>query len=54
MISRSDIADYLGLTVETVARCFTKLREKRILCLNGKLQRIVRLLDRDALISLTI
>ena len=54
MISRSDIADYLGLTVETVARCFTKLREKRILCLNGKLQRVVRLLDRDALIALTI
>ncbi|MDR6670386.1 helix-turn-helix domain-containing protein [Rhizobium sp. 1399] len=54
MMSRSDIADYLGLTVETVARCFTKLREKRILCLNGKLQRIVRLLDRDALVALTI
>lgn len=54
MMSRSDIADYLGLTVETVARCFTKLREKRILCLNGKLQRVVRLLDRDALIALTI
>ncbi|UVD59643.1 helix-turn-helix domain-containing protein (plasmid) [Rhizobium sp. Pop5] len=53
MMSRSDIADYLGLTVETVARCFTKLREKRILRLNGKLQRIVRLLDRDALIVLT-
>lgn len=54
MMSRSDIADYLGLTVETVARCFTKLREKRILCLNGSLQRIVRLLDRDALVALTI
>lgn len=54
MMSRSDIADYLGLTVETVARCFTKLREKHILRLNGKLQRSVRLLDRDALISLTM
>lgn len=54
MMSRSDIADYLGLTVETVARCFTKLREKHVLCLNGKLQRIVRLLDRDALIALTV
>lgn len=53
MMSRSDIADYLGLTVETVARCFTKLREKRILCLKGKLQRIVRLLDRNALVGLT-
>ncbi|NKM56490.1 helix-turn-helix domain-containing protein [Rhizobium anhuiense] len=54
MMSRSDIADYLGLTVETVARSFTKLREKRILCLAGKSQRIVRLLDRDALVALTI
>ena len=54
MMSRSDIADYLGLTVETVARCFTKLRKKRILCLNGKLQRIVRLVDRDALIAMAI
>ncbi len=54
MMSRGDIADYLGLTVETVARCFTKLREKRILLLNGKLQRIVRLLDRDALSTLSI
>ncbi|TCS03468.1 MULTISPECIES: helix-turn-helix domain-containing protein [unclassified Rhizobium] len=54
MMSRSDIADYLGLTVETVARCFTKLREKRILRLNGKLQRVVRLLDHDALIAMTI
>ncbi|MBX5214442.1 MULTISPECIES: helix-turn-helix domain-containing protein [unclassified Rhizobium] len=54
MMSRSDVADYLGLTVETVARCFTKLREKGVLCLKGKLQRVVRLLDRDALIALTI
>lgn len=53
MMSRSDVADYLGLTVETVARCFTKLREKGVLCLKGKLQRVVRLLDRDALIALT-
>ena len=54
MMSRSDIADYLGLTVETVARSFTKLREKRILCLTGKLQRVVRLVDREALVALTI
>lgn len=54
MMSRGDIADYLGLTVETVARCFTKLRERRVLCLNGKLQRTVRVLDRNALTALTI
>ncbi|TCU25616.1 CRP/FNR family transcriptional regulator/CRP/FNR family nitrogen fixation transcriptional regulator [Rhizobium azibense] len=54
MMSRSDIADYLGLTIETVARSFTKLRDRHIIRLNGKLQRSVRLLDRGALRALTI
>lgn len=53
MMCRSDVADYLGLTIETVARSFTKLREKHIIRLNGKLQRSVQLLDQDALAALT-
>ncbi|AJD42512.1 MULTISPECIES: helix-turn-helix domain-containing protein [Rhizobium] len=42
-----DRSDYLGLTIETVARSLTKLRERRIIRYNGKLQRLVRLLDRE-------
>jgi CRP/FNR family nitrogen fixation transcriptional regulator len=34
-MSRGDIADYLGLTVETVSRIFTKLRAKGIIRLDG-------------------
>jgi CRP/FNR family transcriptional regulator, anaerobic regulatory protein len=36
MMSRSDIANYLGLTIETVSRNLSKLQEQNILLVRGK------------------
>jgi CRP/FNR family nitrogen fixation transcriptional regulator len=44
---RHDIADYLGLTLETVSRMFAELKELGAIALDGA--RRVRLLDRDRL-----
>jgi CRP/FNR family transcriptional regulator len=46
-MKRADVADFLGLTVETVSRTFSKLRDKRIIALPTPDQ--VRLLDRRRL-----
>jgi CRP/FNR family nitrogen fixation transcriptional regulator len=46
-ISRYDIADYLGLSVETVSRCLTGLKERGIIRLSGP--RRVSIVDREAL-----
>jgi CRP/FNR family transcriptional regulator, nitrogen fixation regulation protein len=48
-MNRRDIADYLGLTLETVSRALATLRDERILRVNGPTQRQVVLLDRGAL-----
>ena len=34
-MSRADIADFLGLTTETVSRTFSQLRKSRIIALDG-------------------
>jgi CRP-like cAMP-binding protein len=46
-MSRYDIADYLGLAVETVSRTFTALRRECVIALIGSRQ--VRVLDRERL-----
>ena len=46
-MSRSDIADYLGLTKETVSRIFTQLRATRLIRLVERDR--VRILDRSGL-----
>lgn len=49
-MSRTDIADYLGLTIETVSRSFTKLRTQGLIATDDPQH--VRLLKMDALASL--
>lgn len=44
---RADIADYLGLTIETVSRIFSRLREQGVIRLSGA--RKVRILNRHSL-----
>ncbi len=49
-MSRSDIADYLGLTIETVSRTFTRLKNEGLIALPSNTR--VDVLDRDGLIEL--
>jgi CRP-like cAMP-binding protein len=46
-ISRYDIADCLALSVETVCRSMTELKQRRVIALSGT--RCVRIVDRQAL-----
>jgi CRP/FNR family nitrogen fixation transcriptional regulator len=46
-MSRTDIADYLGLTIETVSRTFSTLKQEGVIALPSA-QHVV-ILDRDAL-----
>lgn len=46
-MSRTDIGDYLGLTIETVSRVFSLLRREGVLALHGASE--VEILDRAAL-----
>lgn len=51
---RRDIADYLGLTLETVSRALSVLHEKGILGFLGQTQRQIILLDRPKLAELEL
>jgi CRP/FNR family nitrogen fixation transcriptional regulator len=48
-MSRRDIADYLGLTLETVSRACSTLRDQKMLRFDGATQRQIVLLDRKGL-----
>ncbi|TIO49858.1 MAG: cyclic nucleotide-binding domain-containing protein [Mesorhizobium sp.] len=49
-MSRIDIGDYLGLTIETVSRVFTRLKEKGVIRLLSL--RSIEILKRDALLAM--
>lgn len=49
---RRDIADYLGLTIETVLRALSNLQERGIFGFLGMNQRQIVFLDRQKLTSL--
>ncbi len=51
---RRDIADYLGLTLETVSRALSYLNDKKILEFIGQNQRQIVLLDRAQLTQLDL
>ncbi len=51
-MSRRDIADYLGLTLETVSRAFSTLRDQNMLRFDGQTQRKLVLRDRERLVEL--
>jgi CRP/FNR family nitrogen fixation transcriptional regulator len=51
---RRDIADYLGLTLETVSRALSRLHDLGVLGFVGKNQRQIVLLDRNTLASLDL
>ena len=50
-MTRQDIADYLGLTIETVSRVFSYLHGAGVLDLCGKFNREILVLDRPRLSS---
>ena len=51
-MTRRDIADYLGLTLETVSRALSRMRRAGVLDFLGKNQRDIAILDRPRLAML--
>jgi CRP-like cAMP-binding protein len=50
-MSRSDIADYLGLTIETVCRTLSAFKREGVIAIPNPHR--IELLDRDALAAMT-
>ena len=50
-LSRRDIASYLGVTIETVSRCFTELDRRRLIVVRGKDLRLLRPADLHLLVG---
>jgi CRP/FNR family transcriptional regulator, nitrogen fixation regulation protein len=50
-MSRRDIADYLGLTLETVSRALSRLRRAGAISLAGDTLREITILDRKLLLA---
>jgi CRP/FNR family nitrogen fixation transcriptional regulator len=48
-LTRYDVADYLALSVETVSRCLTALKQRGVISLSGPRQ--IGIVDRDALVD---
>ena len=53
-MSRRDIADYLGLTLETVSRALSRLRRAGAISLAGDTLREITILDRKLLLALSL
>jgi CRP/FNR family transcriptional regulator, nitrogen fixation regulation protein len=53
-MSRRDIADYLGLTLETVSRGLSRLRRAGAISLAGDTLREITILDRKLLLALSL
>jgi CRP/FNR family nitrogen fixation transcriptional regulator len=51
-MNRRDIADYLGVTLETVSRALSILKDEHLLRFDGSTQRRIVLLDREGLARL--
>ena len=52
-MNRRDIADYLGITLETVSRALTELRKNGLLKFIGQTQREIMVVDPAGLAQLT-